>query len=277
MDFCCPVCGLPLVTVDNLIKRCAGGHSFDRARAGYYNLLVGAGAGTHGDNREMVEARRAFLSAGHYAPLAERVAALAAESIGRGGTVLDVGAGEGYYTDAVCRALRAAGVEADVLAFDISRDAAKQLARRNSDIRAAVASAYSMPVGDSSCDLALLLFSPLAIEEISRVLKPRAKFIMVFPGEMHLFGLKRAIYDTPYKNKPEPTELRGFRLLSDEELRYEITLADPTDIRNLFMMTPYAYRTGKEGRERVLSLDRLATEVSFRILVYEKDEKSTDV
>ena len=36
------------------------------------------------------------------------------------------------------------------------------------------------------------------------------------------------------------------------------------------MMTPYAYRTKKEDRERVLSLDTLNTEVEFLIFVYKK-------
>ena len=36
------------------------------------------------------------------------------------------------------------------------------------------------------------------------------------------------------------------------------------------MMTPYAYRTKKEEREKALSLDYLKTEIEFIILVYER-------
>ena len=36
------------------------------------------------------------------------------------------------------------------------------------------------------------------------------------------------------------------------------------------MMTPYAYRTSREDRERVLSLSSVTTEVEFIIDVYEK-------
>lgn len=270
MDFSCPVCGLPLEISDNLIKRCRGGHSFDRARAGYYNLLVGASAGTHGDNREMVEARRAFLSAGHYSPLAERVAALAAEHTPKGGAVLDLGAGEGYYTDAIERALTDRDLGADVLAFDISKDAAKHLAKRNPNISVAVASSYAVPVESGSVDLAVSIFAPLAKDEILRVLRPRAKFLMVFPDEMHLYGLKSALYKTPYKNKPEATDLEGFSLVSDEQVAYTLTLNNSEDIKNLFMMTPYAYRTPPEGRDRLLSRESITTEIAFRVLVYEK-------
>lgn len=270
MDFCCPVCGLPLECSDNLIKHCAAGHSFDRARQGYYNLLVGAGAGVHGDNREMVEARRAFLGAGHYARLADRLAELVSEHLPCGGSVLDLGAGEGYYTDAIERALYERDGGSSVLAFDISKEAAKHLARRNSRINAAVASSYSVPMTDGSVDLAMAVFAPLARDEIYRVLKTSGKFLMVFPDEMHLYGLKSTLYNTPYKNKPEPTELEGFSVLSDEVLSYELKLTSAEDIKNLFMMTPYAYRTPKEGRERLLSHTELTTEVAFRILVYNK-------
>ena len=61
MDFACPKCKGALMLLGNT-KKCENGHSYDRAKAGYYNLLLGAGGGTHGDNAEMVEARRAFLS-----------------------------------------------------------------------------------------------------------------------------------------------------------------------------------------------------------------------
>ena len=270
MDFCCPVCGLPLVPDDKLTKRCAAGHSFDRARQGYYNLLVGAGAGVHGDNREMVEARRAFLSAGHYAPLAERVSKMALGCLPKGGTLLDLGAGEGYYTDVLERSLTERDGCSNVLAFDISKDAIKHLARLNPRVSAAVASSYAVPLPSESVDLAVAIFAPLAREEIHRLLKTDGCFIMVFPDELHLYGLKSALYKTPYKNKPEPTELEGFALVSDVEVAYTLTLEQPEDIKNLFMMTPYAYRTPKEGKERLLSRKSLTTEVAFRVLLYKK-------
>jgi 23S rRNA (guanine745-N1)-methyltransferase len=102
------------------------------------------------------------------------------------------------------------------------------------------------------------------------VLKPGGTFIMVFPDEMHLFGLKQAIYDTPYKNKPEATEIDGFTLISDEQLSYPITVEGDM-IKNLFMMTPYAYRTRESDRERLYATPSVTTEVAFRILTYRKN------
>ena len=94
---------------------------------------------------------------------------------------------------------------------------------------------------------------------------------MAIPAEEHLFGLKSAIYDTPYKNEVADTKLEGFSLVSREELKYPLNLDTDADIRALFMMTPYAYRTSAVGRERVLSLKSIKTDAHFLILTYRKE------
>lgn len=76
----CPLCQAPLSRLDNGVV-CPAGHRFDRARQGYLNLLPVQHKNSRdpGDNQAMVEARRDFLDAGHYAPVASRLAELAAE------------------------------------------------------------------------------------------------------------------------------------------------------------------------------------------------------
>ena len=269
MDFACPKCKEKLLLEGNT-KKCINNHCFDRAKAGYYNLLLGAGGGTHGDNAEMVEARRTFLSGGFYEPLADKLAASVTEHTAKFGCVLDAGCGEGYYTDKIETMLRLRDGESNVLAFDISRDAVKYAYRRNRALSLAVATSYDMPLSDGSVDTVFNAFSPLVVSEVSRVLRSGGKFIMAYPGADHLFGLKSVIYKTPYKNEPQETALDGFRLISHEILSYVIELDTQADVRSLFMMTPYAYRTSREDRERVLSLSRVSTEVEFVIDVYEK-------
>ena len=269
MDFACPKCKGELV-LDTNTKRCKNNHSFDRAKAGYYNLLLGVGGGTHGDNADMVEARRDFLSRGLYEPLADRLATLVTDFTPTGGCVLDAGCGEGYYTDKVEHSLRARDGESNVLAYDISRDAVKLAAKRNRNLSLAVATSYDMPLADGSVDTVFNAFSPLAISEVMRVLHTGGRFVMVYPGSDHLFGLKSIIYKTPYKNQPQDTDIDGFKHLLHERLSYRISMDTPEAIRSLFMMTPYAYRTSSEDRERVLSLSEVSTEVEFMIDVYEK-------
>ncbi len=114
----CPLCRAPLHDHDQGVA-CSAGHRFDRARQGYLNLLPVQHKKSRdpGDNQAMVEARRRFLDAGHYAPIRERLAALAVD---RAPTRwLDIGCGEGYYSARLAEALPAA----EGYALDISREA----------------------------------------------------------------------------------------------------------------------------------------------------------
>lgn len=270
MLFVCPKCKGKLNIDSNTgTARCGAGHAYDRSRFGYYNFLLGASGGVHGDNKMMVAARREFLSHGFYEPLAERIAQICNELCTHNAKVLDIGCGEGYYTSKIFEKCKQKC--AYMAAFDISKDAVRETAKKKCAEEYAVASAYHMPIGDESIDVAVNAFSPLAREEIYRSLKNGGYFVMAIPAEEHLFGLKSAIYDTPYKNEVADTALEGFSLISEDELKYELNLNTQEDIRSLFMMTPYAYRTNEKGRERVLALNSLQTYAHFIILTYRKD------
>lgn len=158
----------------------------------------------------------------------------------------------------------------DVSAFDISKDAVREICKKNPRISAVVAGSYHMPVPDGEFDTVINTFSPLALSETARVLKRGGIFIMAIPGEEHLFDLKKVIYDTPYRNTVADSALEGFELLSDEPLTYNIYLDNPIHVYNLFMMTPYAYRTNATGRERVMALSSLKCKIDFRIFVYRR-------
>ena len=92
---------------------------------------------------------------------------------------------------------------------------------------------------------------------------------MAIPDTDHLFELKSAIYDTPYKNTVSDTALDGFSLVSDKELKYTMDLSREA-LLSLFAMTPYAYRTSPENKARINKLDGLKVTAHFRVLVYEK-------
>ena len=55
-----------------------------------------------------------------------------------------------------------------------------------------------------------------------------------------------------------------------EELKYSISLDNSDDIMNLFKMTPYYYKTGREETEKLSRLTDLETAVHFAVEVYEK-------
>ena len=269
MLFSCPKCNLPLTELDGRCA-CPSGHSYDRARGGYYNLLLTCIRGNHGDNRDMVVARRAFLSAGYYSPLASAIASAVLEHTPAGGALLDAGCGEGYYTDTVERALFSRDGATRVAGFDISRDAIKAASGKNPRISLAVAGSYHMPVPDASIDTLINVFSPLALAETHRVLRDGGCFIMAIPGEEHLYDLKAVIYDTPYKNTVDDTALDGFTLVDDRHVGYTMHLDSSSTVMNLFAMTPYAYRTRPENAARVAALPSLDCTADFRVLIYRK-------
>ncbi len=264
----CPVCAEKLAVSGNSYV-CSARHCFDIARSGYVNLLLSKHVGktVHGDNKLMVQARRDFLEKGYYSPLCE---ALCDEAEGRfaGGCVLDAGCGEGYYTAALSERLGTA----EMYGFDISKIAAEMAAKRHKGITFAAASLFHIPAADCAFDMLVTLFAPYCGEEFLRVLKPGGVMIMAIPGELHLWEMKRKIYDIPYKNEVKPYELDGFEFVGKREIKYGIRLSSREDIASLFSMTPYYYRTGREQQERLAGLSELETTVHFELLTYIKPQ-----
>ena len=273
MHFLCPKCRERLSELNNSCV-CKNGHSYDRSKSGYYNLLLGGGA--HGDNREMVKCRRDFLALGYYRPLADKVAELVLKYCASGDSVLDNGCGEGYYTDIVENAIRNRDGASDVVAFDISKDAVGYAAKKNRNLKCAVFGSYHMPLPDAEFSVVTNMFSPNAKEEIFRVLRPGGIYVMAIPAAEHLYSLKAAIYENPYKNEVADTRLDGFSLLQSERVSYKINLCGKEEISALFGMTPYAYRTRTDDRRNVEALESLEVEADFLILVYKKREGVTD-
>ncbi len=266
--FICPVCGSGLNKADNALK-CKNNHCFDISKSGYVNLLTKGGKKGHGDDKLMVKARRDFLQKGYYGHLKESVMTEAAKYFTEGCSLLDSGCGEGYYTLGFQHILeeKQRGL---IYGVDVSKEALKIAAKTCPKVNFAVASAYRLPFGDGNFDMVVSLFAPLAAEEFHRVLKENGIFITAIPLENHLWELKRAVYDLPYKNKPENTDLKGFELISAKEVKKEILLNSNEDIKNLFMMTPYYYKTSQKDQQKLSELNTLAVETEFMVLTYKK-------
>ena len=91
---------------------------------------------------------------------------------------------------------------------------------------------------------------------------------MAIPSAEHLWELKTAIYDTPYKNEVKPYELEGFEFLGSERITNEISLSTQQEIWSLFTMTPYYYKTGAAEQERLRQLTELRVTTDFELLTY---------
>ena len=264
----CPVCGEGLFRADGSVK-CRLRHSFDLSAKGTLNLSPAAGK-NHGDDPGMVGARRRFLSAGHYAPLAAALAGEVALRLPGSPVILDAGCGEGYYTAAVARALPSA----HLIGLDISPEAVKCCAAREEAregrIFPLVAGVYRMPLSDGSVDGVISAFSPFAGEEFSRVLKPGGTLFRAIPDRRHLFALKEVLYDEPYENEVADFAIDGFEFLGAREVRTAVSLKTPSEISDLLGMTPYAYRTPPKGKERLSALSELVVGAEFLLLTYRR-------
>lgn len=273
-SFLCPTCGARLQKQEKLY-RCGNGHCIDRAKSGYVNLLMAneKHSPMPGDNKLMVDARRSFLEKGYYRPLLDELCGLVQSRLPeRGGLILDAGCGEGYYTAGLAQAVASSHPEAGIMGIDISKLAVDKAAKRCKTVDFAVASVFRLPVESASCDMALNLFAPFYQPELQRVLKSAGVFVMVIPGERHLWELKQAIYERPYLNEVKDFYIEGFQLLEHRHLEREITLTEQADIAHLFQMTPYYYKTAQQDYERLFALNSLTTRIEFELLVYRQDK-----
>lgn len=270
--FVCPVCS-ELLSENPKSYVCVNNHLFDKAKSGYVNLLQANHKHTKdpGDNKLMVNARRDFLNKGYYAPMMNKLCETVIEYAENDCMIVDAGCGEGYYTDNVFKALSEKGIIADIYGIDISKNAVDCAAKRNKSIKFSTASIFRMPFAENSADILVTLFAPYCHEEFSRVIKSGGIMIMVIPSELHLWSLKKAVYDEPYKNEVKSYELEGFEFIKSTLIKNTIHIDNNTDIMNLFSMTPYYYKTDEKGQKRLSVLDCLDTETEFEILVYRKD------
>lgn len=271
--FCCPVCGGAL-KCDNTAYYCKNNHCFDISKYGTVNLLMSQVSKDkrHGDDSLMVSARQRFLDSGKYEPLARRIADTAAKYAEDKAdiTLCDIGCGEGYYTDYVSSRLSDEGKNITVSGIDISKQAARYAKRRLPQGEFAVASAFSLPYPSEKCDIMLNIFAPYKADEFFRCLNDNGVVIRAFARKNHLIGLKKAIYDEVHNEDVDDFSLDGFDCVNISELEYEIGLENQQIISDLFKMTPYYYKSGKQSQQRLSELNSLATTVHFTVAAYKK-------
>lgn len=270
--FACPVCGERLERLEKAYA-CPNGHSYDIASEGYVYLLPPNKKHSKmpGDDREMVASRRRFLEAGYYRIFSDALNELALRFLPKDApSVLDAGCGEGYYTGRLAASLAGHGITVPLCGFDISKFAVKAAAKKYRDIPFAVGSMFGIPVPEASAGLLTDVFAPIVPAEFARVVKPGGAMILAVPGERHLFGLKQILYDDPYENERRDTDYPGFRLAERVPVRGEIATDDPQVMRDLFAMTPYFWKTPREGSERLSAAKHLQTEIAFDFLVYQR-------
>ena len=268
----CPVCAESLSSSENKKSLLCNGkrrHCFDVAAKGYVNFALAHAGG--GDGKEAVRSRTAFLSKGFYRLFADEVCRLVSKYVADGGTVVDAGCGEGYYTSLVSEKCNVRAIGFDLSKSAVESGAASASRNGCGSVAYAVAGIFSMPLKDECADAVINLFAPCAEEEFCRVLKKGGILLVSGAGEDHLYGFKSAIYDTPYKNELRADLPTRMEKLESVKVRFDITLESYEDKINLFAMTPYYYRTSREDADKLKGDAPITTEVEFDIDIYRKN------
>lgn len=253
----CPHCARPLER-DGATVRCAARHAFDVARQGYLALLPGDARPGTADTADMVQARVAFLGAGHYDPLSDALARAV-----QTGPVLDVGAGTGHHLARVLAVHEGPG-----LALDVSKHAARRAARASARIGAVVADAWAaLPVRDAVAGAVLSVFAPRSAAEAARVLAPGGRLVVATPTPRHLVeivGRLGLVTVDPRKDERLARQLAGFREVGREQVERRLRLS-PQDVHAVVAMGPSARHVDLTQ----LPAEPLEATLSVRVVSYE--------
>ncbi|WP_332909997.1 methyltransferase domain-containing protein [Nocardia asteroides] len=273
--------------------RCDTRHSFDIARQGYVGLLTGASTKMTGDTADMLDARAAFQSAGHFAPVATAVAsafgAIAAPlSISQraprppgsgdphgaadsspAGVILEVGAGTGYYLGEVL----SAEPQAYGIALDVSKPAARRAARAHPRMASVLADAWrGLPIRDGALAGVLSVFAPRNPAEVARVLAPGGRFVVVTPTARHLnelVGPLDMVRVDPDKERRLADSLAGAFTRTDHSLVEFPMKLSRHDVTNVIAMGPSAFHGTPTDDPRIAALpDTTEVTASVDVSVY---------
>ena len=269
----CPVCGAAL-TLGASAAACPNAHSFDRARNGYFNLLLAKQSAEPGDSALMLKSRRAFLHAGFYNRMSQATNAAVLEIVAprSHAQVADIGCGEGFFTARLRRALADAMPEPPVCyGVDISRPGVKMATSLDRGIHWAVASLHHSPFLPHSLDVVLSMFAPIDTADVHRVLRQVGALVTVTPGPDHLDALRAVLYSDVQPHPSTPALMEGdtlFEAPAATRVRYSIVVDSAAQIMNLLAMTPYYWNISRETRARVEALTRLELTVDAYVSVF---------
>ena len=185
-------CGAPLqLRASTLV--CPAGHSYDRARAGYINLLQPQDRKSvdAGDSREAVEARAGLLSRGvgrcTVDEVVDRSVALLAPLTTP--IVVELGSGSGETLSLLADRTPLVGT-----GIDLSVHAATYAARRHPSLWWVVANAdRRLPVLDGSTDLVLSVHARRNPAECRRIVRDTGHVVVAVPAADDLIELREQV------------------------------------------------------------------------------------
>lgn len=320
--FICPICQSPL-QVGEKVWHCQPdslannqkSHSFDVAKQGYVNLLPVQfkKSKNPGDSEAAILARQRFLQQGYYSALAQSLLDFASAQLPAATVTnfaptpiwLDVGCGEGYYTEqflslnnhhlvamdiskpavlATAKRLRQAHFQTQTPAPTLNHASEAQKTQTaqtavtpNSPTpfipltTCIVATASQIPLADKSVRVISSIFSPILPEEFARLLPSGGAVLIAKPLPNHLLQLRQGLFDSVVPHDSEKfieKMAENFVLQAEQTVQTQIQV-DATTLADLLTMTPYAYRASPTKRQALL--EKTATknlELTLEFILY---------
>jgi len=263
----CPLCQQALL-LDEKTYRCENNHSFDQAKQGYVNLLPVQFKHSKepGDNKAMVQARRAFLDKGYYQPLVDSMLALYQKYGEKKSAVFDAGCGEGFYTH------QHKNDHNTVYGVDIAKETIKIAAKRYQDCFFSVATLSDLPFSDENFGWIHSVYAPILENEFTRILKIKGYLLTVTPADNHLFELKSLIYRQANKHNTAKQVIENLTLVEEQRLNYAMNFTDSSDVLNLLAMTPFAFKASEELINELKQQKEFSCQADFVLRLYQKTE-----
>lgn len=263
----CPKCKKELRLVGNSYK-CDANHTYDIAKSKYINLLLNPDKATNnpGDSKESLIARKAYLNQGYYNVISDAVNTYIKEHSTFPIQVLDLGCGEGYYTQRMKNELNYDGNT--YYGLDISKEAINMATKYTKDIHWIVGNSKNIPVLDHSMDVICALFTVVNVDELRRCLKEDGYIIHVTANPRHLIEIKELIYDEVKVKSDEHIRL-PFNVRESFDLVKTIHIDNREDTLNLLKMTPHYYHIKKERRNVLDTIESMNITIDIKITIYE--------
>jgi 23S rRNA (guanine745-N1)-methyltransferase len=191
----------------------------------------------------MISARARFLNRDFYLGLSVAVSDLLMSALksgpGEGDSgrcVVDVGCGEGYFTESLVPDPRV-----DIYGLDISKPAIVAACRRQRKLNLAVANATRLPLADNSFEAVTVLMAPFP-EGAVRVLRQHGHLLRVSPGPRHLAEVKPYLFAVAREHQRAGLAYPGLTHRVAHRVTLEMIL-DADAISSLVAMTPIRYRS----------------------------------
>jgi 23S rRNA (guanine745-N1)-methyltransferase len=245
------------------------------SREGYVNLLLSGGKRPkiQGDTKEMLQARRRFLEAGHYAPLTQAVNETVAKWLtGQTAiTVADAGCGEGYYLGQLQRTWP--DETSYFFGVDVSKTAVQMAAKHYPNAQFVVADVWQrLPFSNASIGALLNLFAPRNPAEFARVLAPNGILLIVIPQPHHLQQLRDRLelldIEAEKQQKVVAQLADKFALQAIQPITFEMKLDKPA-LADLVQMTPNYWHVNTAVQKQLseLAYERLTAACDMVLLV----------